>query len=212
MYPVSSRTALLNLLQVNCASTISQLSHPIKIHSLRDLSITLNSSASLYLPITYLTVTETMSQSTLRHLARCIPLSRQRHLLSSTTLRSLSTFQPLRSTKEQPCRPAEVDRACGVPQDSVEAGPRSPAGVLGPELWIIGPVALLTVIGLYYFMPSSPSKSGQAMQKRILDSRQAVEWREGDREQEETDAEKIEEAELMRKAAREKKMKATKAG
>jgi hypothetical protein len=44
------------------------------------------------------------------------------------------------------------------------------------------------------------------------DSRKAVEWREGDREEEETDAEKMEEAELIRKAARENKMKATKAG
>ncbi|KAF6240543.1 hypothetical protein HO173_001211 [Letharia columbiana] len=52
--------------------------------------------------------------------------------------------------------------------------------------------------GLYFFIPSSSSFSGQAMQKNILGQRQALERHEGDREEEETDAEKAEEAEMIK--------------
>ena len=87
------------------------------------------------------------------------------------------------------------------------------------------------MIGLYLFLPSSSSKSGQAVQRefsvgmlnyllydfRLIqlttsDQRRALERLEGDRERDETDAEKTEEKEIIRNAAREKKKKGTKPG
>lgn len=44
------------------------------------------------------------------------------------------------------------------------------------------------------------------------DQRKALERREGDREEDETDAEKMEEAEIVRNVATEKKMKVAKLG
>lgn len=139
-----------------------------------------------------------ITHTTRLYFARRLLLTSQRPFLSSTSSRHISTFPPLRNPKQPPLRPAGIDRACGAPLDSTEAGPPSPAGILRPEAWIIGAGAILTMAGLYFFIPSSSSFSGQARQKNILGQRQALERHEGDREEEETDAEKAEEAEMIR--------------
>ncbi|MCJ1478611.1 hypothetical protein MMC13_007292 [Lambiella insularis] len=134
----------------------------------------------------------------LRPLARCAPA----YLLSSTSSRHLSTFSALRSKTQLGEDP---ERACGVPLNATEAGPREPGGILRPGLWIIGPSAVLTVMAFYLFMPNDDSRSGRALERRIRGQRKTLERREGDREEEETDAQRMEEREIVENAAREKR-------
>lgn len=87
---------------------------------------------------------ERMPRLSLPYFARCVPPINQRCFLSSISPRHLSTFPALRSTKQPPQRPAELDRARGVPLNSTEAGPSTPGGIPEPETWSASSIELLS--------------------------------------------------------------------
>ncbi|MCJ1383489.1 hypothetical protein MMC17_006603 [Xylographa soralifera] len=99
----------------------------------------------------------------------------------------------------------EVDRACGVPENSTEAGPRDPSDIFRAILWVMAPAFVLGGAAFWIFMPSSPSKSGQAIQRRNREGRLASERKEGYEGEEETPEMRELEAGLIKEAAKKKK-------
>ncbi|MCJ1436722.1 hypothetical protein MMC27_006104 [Xylographa pallens] len=108
------------------------------------------------------------------------------------------------SKHKQPAH-EEVDRACGVPENSTEAGPQDPSGILRAIVWVMAPAFVLSGAAFWTFMPSSPSKSGQAIQRRNREGRLASERMEGYEGEEETLEMRELEAVLVKDAAKKKK-------
>jgi len=125
-----------------------------------------------------------------------------RILLSPTT----RTFAISNASKAKESTQQEVDRASGVPQNSTEAGPRDPGEIFRAMLWVFVPAFILGTAAFWLFMPSSPFKSGQAVQKRNREGRLATERKEGYVDEEETPEMRELEAGLIKDAAKKKKV------
>ncbi|MCJ1405884.1 hypothetical protein MMC11_009114 [Xylographa trunciseda] len=93
-----------------------------------------------------------------------------------------------------------------VLQDSTEAGSREPGEIFRAMLWVVIPAFMLGGTAFWLFMPSSPSKSGQAIQKRNREGRLANERKEGYEDEEETPEMRELEAGLIKDAAMKKKV------
>ncbi|MCJ1390025.1 hypothetical protein MMC18_002883 [Xylographa bjoerkii] len=133
----------------------------------------------------------------MRHVAlRGRPIISHGRHLSATTQRIVVS----NATKHREPAQDEGDRACGVPPNSTETGPHKPGDILPAEFWIMVRAFILGGTAFWFFMPSSPSKSGQAIQKRNRAGRLAQERKEGYEGEEETTEMKELEAGLIKDA------------
>lgn len=61
----------------------------------------------------------------------------------------------------------EIDRACGVPENSSEAGPSSPGAILKPMSFLILIGGLGSTLGFYLLSPSSDSPTATHLREEM---------------------------------------------